>query len=59
MFSEAAAENTDTRSWLIAVAHPRIPRFRERLTRDAARKVLSKAEELALVCTQAEVAFTR
>lgn len=50
MFSEAAAgRNTDTRSWLIAVAHPRIPRFRERLTRDAARKVLSKAEELALV----------
>lgn len=50
LFSEAAAgRNTDTRSWLIAVAHPRLPRFRERLTRDAAREVLSKANDLGLV----------
>ncbi|EHB57970.1 AAA-4 family protein [Mycolicibacterium rhodesiae JS60] len=50
LFSEAAAgRNTDTRSWMIAVAHPRMPRFRDRLTREAARDVLSKAEGLALV----------
>lgn len=50
LFSEAAAgRNTNTRSWLIAVAHPRLPRFRERLTRDAAREVLSKANDLGLV----------
>lgn len=50
LFSEAAAgRDTDTRSWLIAVAHPRIPRFRNRLARNAAQEVLSKAEGLALV----------
>ncbi|AYJ06364.1 AlbA family DNA-binding domain-containing protein [Mycobacterium avium] len=50
LFSEAAAgRNTDTRSWMIAVAHPRMPRFRDRLTREAARDVLSEAEGLALV----------
>ena len=50
LFCEAAAgRDTDTRSWMIAVAHPRIPRFRDRLTREAARDVLSTAEGLALV----------
>ena len=49
LFSEAAAgRDTDRRSWLIAVAHPRILRFLDRLTRDAAREVLSKAECQAL-----------
>ncbi|TXI55352.1 MAG: ATP-binding protein [Mycolicibacter arupensis] len=50
LFSEAAAgRDIDKRSWLIAVAHPRIPRFRDRLTRNAAQEVLSKAQELGLV----------
>ncbi|MCV7377653.1 transcriptional regulator [Mycobacterium alsense] len=49
LLSEAAAgRDTDTRSWLIAVARPRIPRFKDRLSREAAREVLSKAEHLAL-----------
>jgi hypothetical protein len=49
LFSEASAgRDTDKRAWLIAVAHPRIPRFRDRLTRDQARDVLSKTEGLAL-----------
>jgi hypothetical protein len=49
LFTEAsAARDTDERAWLIAVAHPRIPRFRDGLTRDGAREVLSKAEGLAL-----------
>lgn len=48
--SEAAAgRDTDTRAWLIAVAHPRVPRFRDRMSRESARDVLSKAEGLALV----------
>lgn len=50
LFSEAAAgRDTDIRSWMIAVAHPRMPHFRDRLTREAARDALSKAERLALV----------
>lgn len=49
LFGEAAAgKDTDQRSWLIAVAHPRIPRFRDRLTREAAHAVLSKAESQSL-----------
>ena len=49
LFTEAAAgRDTDKRAWLIAVAHPRMPRFRERLTREGAREVLSKTEGLAL-----------
>lgn len=49
LFSEASAgRNSDKRAWLVAVAHPRVPRFRDRLTRDQARAVLSKAERLAL-----------
>src|SRR5690606_27262520 len=33
--------------WLIAVAHPRIPRLRDRLTRDEARAVLAETKKLA------------
>ncbi|UTI63335.1 ATP-binding protein [Paraconexibacter antarcticus] len=49
LFTEAAAgRNTNQRAWLIAVAHPRLPRVRDRLTRDEARDVLSKARGIAL-----------
>jgi hypothetical protein len=49
LFTEASAgRDADKRAWLIAVAHPRIPRLRDRLSRDGARAVLSKAESLAL-----------
>ncbi|AGZ44202.1 transcriptional regulator [Actinoplanes friuliensis DSM 7358] len=44
----SAGRDASKRAWLIAVAHPRIPRFRERMTRDAARLILSEAEPLAL-----------
>ncbi|WP_234347628.1 AlbA family DNA-binding domain-containing protein, partial [Streptomyces specialis] len=50
LFTEASAgRDTDKRAWLTAVAHPRIPRFRDRLSREGVRAVLSKAEDLALV----------
>lgn len=46
--SEASAgRDTDNRAWLVAVAHPRIPHFRDRLTRDEAVTVLEKAKALA------------
>jgi len=49
LFTETASgRDTDKRAWLIAAAHPRVPRFRDRLTRDQAREVLSKTEGLAL-----------
>ncbi|MFP1603857.1 helix-turn-helix domain-containing protein [Microbacterium sp. 2216-1] len=49
LFQEAAAgRDSDKRAWLIAVAHPRIPRFRGRLTREEARAVLTKTVGLAL-----------
>ncbi|OZD03422.1 transcriptional regulator [Rhodococcus sp. 06-235-1A] len=49
LYSEAAGgRNSGERAWLIAVAHPRIPRFRERLTREEARAVLAEAEGLTL-----------
>jgi hypothetical protein len=49
LFAEASAgRDAGKRAWLIAVAHPRIPRLRARLTRDGAREVLSKTEGLAL-----------
>ncbi|WP_010540504.1 helix-turn-helix domain-containing protein [Dietzia alimentaria] len=44
----AAGRDSDKRAWLIAVAHPRIPRFHDRLTRDEARGVLTKTVGLAL-----------
>lgn len=43
-----AGRDSDKRAWLIAVAHPRIPRFRDRLTREEARGVLTKTVGLAL-----------
>ncbi|WP_426323057.1 helix-turn-helix domain-containing protein [Microbacterium sp. E-13] len=49
LYDEAAAgRDTDKRAWLIAVAHPRISRRRDRLTRDEARGVLTKTVGLAL-----------
>jgi hypothetical protein len=49
LFAEAAAgRDAGMRAWLIAVAHPRIPRVQERLTRDQAREVMKKTEGLAL-----------
>jgi Putative DNA-binding domain len=49
LFTEASAgRDSGKRAWLIAVAHPRIPRFRDRMTRGEARTVLSKTESLAL-----------
>ena len=44
----AAGRNTNERAWLIAVAHPRLTRLGDRLTRDQARDVLTQAEGLAL-----------
>lgn len=49
LYGEAVAgRDSDKRAWLIAVAHPRIPRFRDRLTREEAREVLTKTVGLAL-----------
>lgn len=49
LYDEAAAgRDTNKRAWLIAVAHPRITRRRDRLTRDEARGVLTKTVGLAL-----------
>src|SRR5699024_2210580 len=39
----ASGRDTDKRSWLVAVAHPRIPRLRERLSRNDAREILANA----------------
>lgn len=48
LFGEASAgRDSDKRAWLIAVAHPRIPRLRDRLTRDEARAVLAETKKLA------------
>lgn len=49
LYGEAVAgRDSAKRAWLIAVAHPRIPRFRGRLTREDAREVLRKTVGLAL-----------
>lgn len=49
LYGEAAAgRDSSKRAWLIAVAHPRIPRFGDRLAREQARRVLTKAVGLAL-----------
>jgi hypothetical protein len=49
LYTEASAgRDVMARAWLIAVARPRVPRFRNRLSREAAREVLSKAGTLAL-----------
>jgi len=42
----SAGRDTDTRAWVVTVAHPRIPRVGDRLSRDDARSVLQKAEAL-------------
>lgn len=44
----AAGRDTRTRAWLIAVAHPRIPRLQARMTRDDARAILKGAGPLTL-----------
>lgn len=50
LFVEAAAgRDSHLRAWLIAVAHPRLPLVRDRLTRDEARQVLSRTAGLALM----------
>lgn len=49
LFDDASAgRDTDRRAWLVAVAHPRIPRYGARMTPNDARDVLSKTETLAL-----------
>jgi hypothetical protein len=49
LYAEASAgRDTRDRSWLIAVAHPRIPRLQDRMTRETARRILSKAEKVTL-----------
>jgi hypothetical protein len=49
LFNEASAgRDTDKRAWLIAVAHPRVPRFQHRLTEAEVRAVLSRTEGLGL-----------
>jgi hypothetical protein len=49
LFSDASAgRDTDKRAWLIAVAHPRLPRFQERLSPERIRAAVSKTGELAL-----------
>lgn len=44
----SAGRDSGNRAWFVGVAHPRIPRVLDRLTREAARQVLSKTEALAL-----------
>ncbi|WP_066376566.1 AlbA family DNA-binding domain-containing protein [Herbidospora mongoliensis] len=52
LFTDASGGlNSGERALLIAVAHPRIPRFGARLTRDGIKDVLSKARDLALSFT--------
>jgi hypothetical protein len=49
LFAEAAAgRDSGKRAWLVAVAHPRVPQFRNRPTRDQAREVLARSKRLAL-----------
>jgi hypothetical protein len=49
LYTDASAgRDTGKRAWLIAVAHPRIPRLRDRLTRERARAVLTDTEGQAL-----------
>lgn len=49
LYSEAATgRNSTQRAWLIAVAHPRVPRFHDRLTREESKAVLAGAEALTL-----------
>lgn len=53
LFAESAAgRDHATQVWLIAVAHPRVPRFRDRLTQEGMRAVLKTAESLTLTFSQ-------
>jgi len=50
LYAEAGAgRDSETRAWLVAVAHPRLARVGSRLTRDEAREILAKTESLALL----------
>ncbi|MGW6262387.1 AlbA family DNA-binding domain-containing protein [Streptomyces sp. NPDC055085] len=44
----STGRDTQERAWLMGVAHPRVPRHPERLTRESARAVLNRTERLAL-----------
>ncbi|MFE6920981.1 helix-turn-helix domain-containing protein [Nocardia sp. NPDC057663] len=47
LFVEAArGRNIGERAWLVAVGHPRVPRFQNRLTREEVRQVLRQAESV-------------
>jgi hypothetical protein len=49
LYTEAAAgRDTDRRAWLIGVACPRVARFRDHLTREDAREIMSKTGNLTL-----------
>lgn len=49
LYREASAgRDTSARAWLVAVAHPRIPRSLERLSRADVRSVLEQTDRLAL-----------
>lgn len=49
LFAESAAgRDTDKRAWMVAVAHPRVPHYGDRLTREQAGDVLKAAAPLAL-----------
>lgn len=49
LFNEASVgRKTGDRAWLVAVAHPRMPKLLELMDRDDARKVLKNSESLAL-----------
>lgn len=49
LYVEAAqGHSSNERAWLIAIAHPRVPRFHKRMTPDEIREILSKTEGLAL-----------
>lgn len=49
LYAEAASgRDSSTRVWFVAVAHPRVPRLHDRLTREGARDVFSKAKLLTL-----------
>ncbi len=44
----AAGRDVDERAWLVAVAHPRVPRVGDRLTQDDIRDALAKTVSLCL-----------
>ena len=49
LFNQASAgRDTSKLAWLVAVAHPRIPRMHSRLSRDDVREVFRRAQHLTL-----------